>query len=132
MVDISVAISSLKIENPTLLASGILGISPKTFMRIKKSGAGGVVTKSIGLKSNDGYSAPTLVEVEGGYLNAMGLPNPGCEAFSEELKEADWLDVPVVVSVFGSSPEELSMIMDSFEDTPCQAFDLANSDRASF
>ena len=124
MVEISVAISSLKIENPTLLASGILGISPKTFMRIKKSGAGGVVTKSIGLKPSDGYSAPTLVEVEGGYLNAMGLPNPGCEAFSEELREADWLDVPVVVSIFGSSPEELAKIMDSFEDTPCQAFEL--------
>ncbi len=124
MVDISVAISSLKLENPTLLASGILGISPKTFMRIKKSGAGGIVTKSIGLKPNDGYSAPTLVEVEGGYLNAMGLPNPGCEAFSEELKEADWLDMPIVVSVFGSSTEELVKIVDTFEDTPCKAFEL--------
>ncbi|MFQ6011040.1 MAG: dihydroorotate dehydrogenase, partial [Nitrososphaerales archaeon] len=89
MVDLSVAISSLKIENPTLLASGILGISPKTFRRISKSGAGGVVTKSIGLEPSDGYSAPTLVEVEGGYLNAMGLPNPGCKAFSEELRKAD-------------------------------------------
>lgn len=124
MVDISVAISSLKLENPTLLASGILGISPKTFMRIKKSGAGGIVTKSIGLKSNDGYSAPTLVEVEGGYLNAMGLPNPGCEAFSDELKEADWLDMPIVVSIFGSSTEELAKIVNTFEDTPCQAFEL--------
>ena len=124
MVDISVAISSLKLENPTLLASGILGISPKTFMRIKKSGAGGIVTKSIGLEPNDGYSAPTLVEVEGGYLNAMGLPNPGCEAFSEELREADWLDMPIIVSVFGSSPEELAKIVDSFEDTPCQAYEL--------
>jgi len=124
MVDTSVAISSLKLENPTLLASGILGISPKTFMRIKKSGAGGIVTKSIGLEPNDGYSAPTLVEVEGGYLNAMGLPNPGCEAFSEELREADWLDMPIIVSVFGSSPEELGIIVDSFEDTPCQAYEL--------
>lgn len=124
MVDISVAISSLKLENPTLLASGILGISPKTFMRIKKSGAGGIVTKSIGLKSNDGYSAPTIVEVEGGYLNAMGLPNPGCEAFSDELKEADWLDMPIVVSIFGSSTEELAKIVNTFEDTPCQAFEL--------
>lgn len=124
MVDISVAISSLKLENPTLLASGILGISPKTFMRIKKSGAGGIVTKSIGLEPNDGYSAPTLVEVEGGYLNAMGLPNPGCEAFSEELREADWLDMPIIVSVFGSSPEELAKIVDTFEDTPCQAYEL--------
>ena len=124
MVDISVAISSLKLENPTLLASGILGISPKTFMRIKKSGAGGIVTKSIGLEPNDGYSAPTLVEVEGGYLNAMGLPNPGCEAFSEELREADWLDMPIIVSVFGSSPEELAKIVDSFEDTTCQAYEL--------
>ena len=124
MVDISVAISSLKLENPTLLASGILGISPKTFMRIKKSGAGGIVTKSIGLEPNDGYSAPTLVEVEGGYLNAMCLPNPGCEAFSEELREADWLDMPIIVSVFGSSPEELAKIVDSFEDTPCQAYEL--------
>jgi dihydroorotate dehydrogenase (NAD+) catalytic subunit len=44
-------------------------------------------------------------------MNAMGLPNPGAEAFAEELA---WLQKrtyrPVIVSVFGSGPEEYAEV----------------------
>ena len=53
--------------------------------RVFNSGAGAIVTKSIGLKPRNGYPNPTVVELECGILNAMGLPNPGINNFKEDL-----------------------------------------------
>ena len=44
---LSTSIGPVHLERPTMLASGILGISLDVFNRIYKSGAGAVVTKSI-------------------------------------------------------------------------------------
>ena len=55
--------------------------------RIFNNGASAIVTKSIGLKPREGYPNPTVVELECGVLNAMGLPNPGIDEFGEEVKK---------------------------------------------
>jgi len=98
-----------------MLASGVLGISFDLFPRIISSGCGAVVTKSIGLEPREGYTNPTMTGVEAGYLNAIGLANPGVQIFSEELKEFNSLDAsrstPIVVSVFGDTPENFARLV---------------------
>lgn len=42
--DLSVDIGELRIRNPTMLASGILGISYEILKRVYESGAGAVVS----------------------------------------------------------------------------------------
>ena len=74
--------------------------------RIISCGAGAVVTKSIGIKSREGYANPTIVELECGILNAMGLPNPGINEFGEEIKKLKRLNAPIIGSVFGSNSKE--------------------------
>jgi len=74
--------------------------------RVVNCGAGAVVTKSIGLKSRGGYANPTIVELEYGILNAMGLPNPGINEFGEEIKKLKRLNAPIIGSIFGSSSKE--------------------------
>jgi dihydroorotate dehydrogenase (NAD+) catalytic subunit len=74
--------------------------------RIFKCGAGAIVTKSIGLKPREGYLNPTLVELEHGILNAMGLPNPGIKEFKEEIEKLKHSKIPTIGSVFGSNTEE--------------------------
>jgi len=101
-----VEIAGLKLANPLMLASGILGLSAVLLKRIVQSGAAAIVTKSIGLKPRKGYANPTIVQTECGLINAMGLPNPGIEEFSDEIREMKKLDVPIIVSVYGFSPEE--------------------------
>ncbi|HEC94358.1 MAG TPA: dihydroorotate dehydrogenase, partial [Thermoplasmatales archaeon] len=96
VVNLSVQISSLNLSNPTILASGIMDETAGAMKRIVKAGAGAVVTKSIGREPREGYSNPTLVELPDGILNAMGLPNPGIEAYREEMKELCTLNVPVI------------------------------------
>lgn len=83
--------------------------------RIFKSGAGGIVTKSIGLKPNKGYCNPTVVELDHGILNAMGLPNPGIENFSEEIKSLKTSKIPVIGSIFGKNKEEFVYLSKKME-----------------
>lgn len=110
MVDLSVEICGLRLRNPTMLASGVLDETGKSMVAVARSGAGAVVTKSIGLASRDGHPNPTVVELELGLLNAMGLPNPGIEVFAEEIRLAKKAKVPIVGSVFGGTAEEIAEV----------------------
>ena len=100
-------IGTLKLENPTILAAGVLGTTASSLRRVMRNGAGAVVTKSVGLYPREGHRGPVLVEIEGGYINAMGLPNPGLE-FIEELETLRTFDdsKPIIVSIFGSDERE--------------------------
>ena len=96
-----------KLANPTVLASGILGYTGDFLQRVSESGAGAVVTKSIGIEPRAGYPNPTVVQVEAGLINAVGLPNPGVNDFAEEITYAKTVvKVPLIVSVFGYAAEE--------------------------
>jgi dihydroorotate dehydrogenase (NAD+) catalytic subunit len=99
-------IAGLKLANPTMLAAGILGMSGSSLKRVAEAGAGAVITKSMGLKPRIGYSNPTLVQVNCGLLNAMGLPNPSVHHFSEEISEAKKGGAPVIISIYGFSSED--------------------------
>ncbi|MHA1650379.1 MAG: dihydroorotate dehydrogenase [Candidatus Helarchaeota archaeon] len=100
-MDLAMELAGMKLRNPTMLSSGILGISSSLLNRVYQAGAGCVVTKSIGPVPRTGYSNPCIVEVVGGYINAMGLPNPGVNDFLEELTELNQLNIPTIVSIFG-------------------------------
>ena len=103
---LEIEIAGLKLRNPTILASGILGISAEYLVEIANAGAGAVTTKSVGLEPREGYKNPTVVQVECGILNAIGLPNPGIRRFVEEIKEIGRLEIPLILSIYGFSPEE--------------------------
>ncbi|MEM3609238.1 MAG: dihydroorotate dehydrogenase [Candidatus Bathyarchaeia archaeon] len=108
---LSVSVAGLRLANPTMLASGVLGYSAETIAEIAKSGAAAVVTKSVGLKPRTGYANPTIVQTKCGLINAMGLPNPGIDEFVKEIDEAKKvLGVPLIVSVYGYSKEEYATV----------------------
>jgi dihydroorotate dehydrogenase (NAD+) catalytic subunit len=102
-----VHVGGVALENHLLLAAGVLGTTGASLLRMLNLGAGGVVTKSIGPHPKEGHSGPCLVVLEGGLLNAMGLPNPSKE-FVDEL--ATLAKKPVIVSIFGGNPEEFAEV----------------------
>ncbi len=117
--------AGLRLSNPTILASGILGYSAETLESIAESGAGAVVTKSVGLKPRRGYANPTIVQASCGLINAMGLPNPGIDEFVKEIHEAKAvLDVPLIVSVYGFSAEEYAKVSKKAVDSGADAIEL--------
>ncbi|KPV61689.1 MAG: dihydroorotate dehydrogenase 1B [Candidatus Bathyarchaeota archaeon BA2] len=103
-------IAGLKLANPTMLAAGILGLTGSSLRSVVEAGAGAVVTKSVGLKPREGYPNPTVVQVECGLLNAIGLPNPGIHHFGEEIREAKEAGVPIIVSVYGFSSGDFAEV----------------------
>ncbi|OQC71962.1 MAG: dihydroorotate dehydrogenase 1B [Euryarchaeota archaeon ADurb.Bin009] len=102
-----VDIGGVRLKNHLLLAAGILGTTGASLARILANGAGGVVTKSIGPAPKEGHPGPCLIVVDGGIINAMGLPNPSA-AFADELIALT--GEPVVVSIFGGTPEEFRTV----------------------
>lgn len=106
MTSLPVRVGSIRLQNPTLLASGILGTTGASMARAAEWGAGGVVTKSLGTEPREGYKGPTVVRLESGTINAVGLSNPGWRGFLSELEEARKGGVPVIASLFGSTPAE--------------------------
>jgi dihydroorotate dehydrogenase (NAD+) catalytic subunit len=110
MPSLSVDVGGLHLKNPVMLAAGILGTTGASLRRAALAGAGGVVTKSLGSVPREGHPGPTVVQVECGLLNAMGLPNPSYREFQEEIEIGRTGGVPVVASIFGSSPEEFAQI----------------------
>ena len=95
----------LKLRNPVILASGILGDSPENLRAAYDAGAGAVVTKSVTLDDRKGNPEPTLVQEGEGWLNSVGLKNPGAKAFASKLGSPDY---PVIVSLAGSIPDEFA------------------------
>lgn len=111
-------------ENPTILASGILGNVGSSLRRVARAGAGAVVTKSIGKQAREGYKNPTVIKIEQGYLNAIGLANPGVDDFGEEIKTAKEGGVPVIGSIFGFSVREFVSVAGKMEDHGVDALEL--------
>ena len=109
-----VSVGGVSLENHLLLAAGILGTTGSSLSRMLASGAGGAVTKSIGPQPKEGHAGPCLVVLDGGILNAMGLPNPSRD-FLEEILPLK--GKPVVASVYGGSPEEFAEVAGWFKGT---------------
>jgi len=117
------SIGSIKLARPTILASGILGISLDVFNRIYQAGAGAVVTKSLSKEPWDGYPNPTIFGVKGGgWINAVGLSNPGAPNFAKMISSNK--DVPIIVSLVGSIPKDFEFMIKQFEDIKVLAFEL--------
>jgi len=76
----------IEFKNPVFLAAGVMGETGSALKRMAKNGAGAVCTKSVGIEKKPGHNNPTMVEVEGGFLNAMGLPNPGADEYAGEIE----------------------------------------------
>jgi dihydroorotate dehydrogenase (NAD+) catalytic subunit len=107
MMNLSTVLAGIRMENPLMNASGILGLTSFSLLRMAEAGVGAVVTKSIGREPRLGYKSPNIVAVEGGMINSMGLPNPGVAEFMKELDRAlGMLKVSIIVSIYGSSPED--------------------------
>ncbi|HEU4468727.1 MAG TPA: dihydroorotate dehydrogenase [Nitrososphaeraceae archaeon] len=112
--NLSVKLDKIHLRNPTMLASGILGISQSIFERLYHENIGAIVTKSISVKPMKGYPNPTVIPLGGGsYLNAVGLSNPGVDAFSRELSNNKI--IPIFISLVGSSEKEFSKMVKAFD-----------------
>ncbi|MEM4347805.1 MAG: dihydroorotate dehydrogenase [Candidatus Altiarchaeota archaeon] len=116
-MDISTKISGIKLENPTILASGILGTSAASLIRVARSGAGAVTTKSISMNKRAGHKGPVIVEIQDGLLNAVGLSSAGVQESCEEIKKfISATKTPIIASFFSRSVEEFAELAEKISE----------------
>ncbi len=120
--ELPVEVAGLKLRNPTMLASGILGISYEVLKRVYEAGAGAVVTKSISVEPREGYKNPTVVNVGCGYINAVGLSNPGVDFFANEIRSNE--NVPIIVNLVGSTEDEFVSMTKKFDQLNILGYEL--------
>ena len=104
MPDLSTAFLDLRLNNPLVLASGVLGTSPSLMARCAQAGAGAITSKSCGPEARQGHQNPVAVAWEDGVINAIGLTNPGAHEEQHLIREAKQrlaeLGVPLFASIF--------------------------------
>ena len=94
------------LQNPMVLASGVLGNSRDILERVHKNGCGLVTMKSIGPAPRDGHKNPTVIDLGCGLINAVGLPSPGHLNMDREWKSLNERDFPIIASIYGGSVQE--------------------------
>jgi dihydroorotate dehydrogenase (NAD+) catalytic subunit len=117
------SIGKVKLKGPGMVASGIMDETGPSMVRMLSSGAGAVVTKSIGLEPKAGHQNPCFTEVKGGFVNAMGLPNPGIDLFKDEMDVAVKAG-PIIGSIYGANADEFAKLAGKMEDYGACAVEL--------
>ncbi len=109
MPDLRVTIRSLTLKNPVLVAAGTFGYGLEFARAVRLDGLGALITKTLTRQPREGNPPPRLVETPSGMLNAVGLQNIGLDRFlADTLPALGRYDVPVIVSILGESPEDVT------------------------
>ena len=85
MLDCSVSLAGISLQNPLIAASGCYGFGREYQDLYPLSIWGGVSLKGTTLHPKAGNPAPRVAETPCGMLNSVGLENPGIHAVVEEV-----------------------------------------------
>ncbi len=108
MVDTSVILSGIKMDNPVIPASGTFGFGYEFASLYDINCLGTFSFKGTTRDERFGNPTPRIAECDAGMLNSVGLQNPGVErVISEELpKLKECFHKPVMANVSGFSIED--------------------------
>lgn len=121
----TVDLAGIKLRNPILTASGCFHYGREFAPYIDLSALGGVIVKSLALRPWPGHPPPRGAETPSGMLNAIGLQNPGVDAFLD--RELPWLRkqrVAVVASIVGHTVEEYTRAAERLRNTGVHAIEI--------
>lgn len=108
-VNLSQTILGVEFANPTVLASGILGITASSWRYAVQNGAGAVTTKSLWLREHKGHPNPTIIATEHWTLNAVGVPDAGPAKAREEIGAyMKGKPAPLIANIIAESVEHFA------------------------
>ena len=118
-MNLNVDFCGLTFPNPTVVASGYLGVTGASLANCVNHGAGGVTGKTLFPEPRNGHPNPTILTFPGGIINAVGLSGEGIVAAEHEIKKYKEMcpDNPIIGSIGGHGLDELvevARIMDSY------------------
>lgn len=116
---LAVDFAGIRLKNPVLTASGTFGYGEELAGLVDLNRLGGVIVKGVSLNPIHGNPPPRIWETPSGMLNAIGLENPGVDAFiREKLPFLRKFDTSIIVNVFGYSLEEYVAVAERLDGVP--------------
>ncbi len=118
MMNLSVNLCGISLKNPIISASGTFGFGREFARYYDISRLGAVATKGITPLPRIGNPPARITETPSGILNAVGLQNPGIDAFIQD--ELPWLlgqGAVVIANVSGNTVEEYAALAQKLDST---------------
>ena len=117
MLDTSVTLSGLKLDNPVIPASGTFGFGYEFADFYDINVLGSISLKGTTKEARFGNPTPRIAECAEGLINSVGLQNPGVDTvISEELpKLAKCFSKKAVANISGFSVEEYVYTAEKFD-----------------
>lgn len=113
MMNLKVDLCGKILKNPVIAASGCFGFGREMSIQYDLSKLGGISLKALTAKKRLGNPPPRIAETPSGMLNAVGLQNPGIDAFLEkEIPFISKLDTMLFANVAGSTLQEYIEVID--------------------
>lgn len=123
MHELETKLCSLRLSNPTVLVAGVRGSSPTVLTAASQHGAGAVTCKSVLVEERLGHPNPTFVELENGFLNAIGLSCPPLEESAALVR--DYLgEAPLLVNVAGFKTADFTQAIEVLDSTNPVMYEL--------
>lgn len=112
MIDLSVTLPGLNLQNPIMPASGCFGFGREYSQFYDLGKLGAVIMKAATGETRLGNKTPRVAETASGMLNAIGLQNPGVEKIVEtEIPFLSQFHIPIIANVAGSTIEEYEKVV---------------------
>ena len=120
MVDTSVTLSGVRLDNPVIPASGVFGYGYEFAQLYDINCLGTFSFKGTTREPRFGNPTPRIAECPAGMLNAVGLQNPGVErVVAEELPRlGEVFHKPVMANVSGFSIEDYAYTCEKLDKEP--------------
>lgn len=107
MVDLSVRVGSLTLQNPIMPASGTFSAEFSKVIDLNRLGA--LVAKTVSRHYRAGNPPPRVSEISGGMINSIGLPTKGLKYFQDvQLAEYKQFKPPLVCSITAESVDDFA------------------------
>lgn len=118
IIDTSVMLSGIKLDNPVIPASGTFGFGREFADLYDLNILGSISFKGTTVEQRDGNPVPRVADCSAGMLNSVGLQNPGLDAVvAEEIPElAKLCSKPLIANISGFSVDEFVKCAKAMDD----------------
>lgn len=107
MVDLSVKIGALTLQNPVMPGSGTFSAEFSQVIDLNRLGA--LVSKTVSRGYRAGNPPPRVSEIAGGMINSIGLPTKGLQYFLDvQIPEYKRFTPPLVASISAETIEDFA------------------------
>jgi len=118
-------IAGVELKNPVMEGSGTFGSGKEYAEFVDLNNLGAVVTKGVANVPWSGNPTPRIAETYGGMLNAIGLQNPGIDAFiKNDIPFLKQYDTKIIVNVCGKTTEDYIEVVEKLRDQPVDLLEI--------